>query len=872
MPVDIGPKIGIQGEREFRNQINQTNQALKTLAAEGKAVTSSFDAETTAEQKAAAQKDVLNRKIETQKDKLALLEKGLRESAQMYGEADTRTMKWQQAVHEANAQLNGMEKELQDVDKGVDETADSMDDAGEATKGWADVMKGQLLADAVKTGLKKIVDFAKDAASAMWDASKAGAAYADDILTLATTTGLSTDELQEYKYMADLVDVSLETLTGSLTKLTSNMAKARDGEGEAAAVFQELGVSVIDGSGQLRKAKDVFRDTITALGRVKNETERDTKAMTLFGKSAKELNPMISAGADEMEALAKEAHRTGYVLSGEALTALGKQQDAMERLDRKAEALRNNFAAKMAPGITKAYDKIGEAMDNPRVQRGLDLVAEGLGNIVGKAADLAVKVLPDLMAVFSDDVRLRTFSDEELKLAKRIDDAAEAYQNMIDTYKANADTILGETERTRGLWNELQTLVDENGKVIAGHEDRVDYILHELNDALGVEYERNGEIIEQYHDMQAEIANLIKQREAERLLAAGEEAFTEAYEKRKKALEDAGLEYEKIAEKQQAVIDAEKALEDARARARTMPGYYNQGEAYVDSYAATYQGALTDAQRSLQETMDLYEIAQTTAQRYYETVEKYEKAQSAMLQGNYDLAIRLMADDFGVTLEYYKNKKSLNEQEKTELKEKIRTQELAIAEYKKNLEAGLAGFSETGLKEMQSYVDKARLILDGKAVADQWIDGMVIGLTDKQNRARVAAAAAAVAELVPKEARRTMEIRSPSHLAEWMTTMWDEGLIKGLEGKETELAKAAAGLAGTIATASNPVGIGAYTYGYGNAMTAAGSASTSSYTTNLGGITVQVPGAGAVNEDVLAQRVAVRLTNELQRAQRGGRR
>ncbi|MEE1109163.1 MAG: hypothetical protein UH229_03720, partial [Lachnospiraceae bacterium] len=42
MAVDIGPKIGIEGEREFRQQIAQTNQALKTLAAEGKAVSSAF--------------------------------------------------------------------------------------------------------------------------------------------------------------------------------------------------------------------------------------------------------------------------------------------------------------------------------------------------------------------------------------------------------------------------------------------------------------------------------------------------------------------------------------------------------------------------------------------------------------------------------------------------------------------------------------------------------------------------------------------------------------------------------------------------------------------------------------------------------------
>lgn len=873
MAVDIGPKIGFEGEKKFRDDLQKTIQGLKTLEAEGKAVTSAFNDETDAEKKSAAQKDVLNRQIQTQKDKLILLEKGLREAAQKFGEADTRTMKWQQAVHEGTAQLNNMERQLTGMDPAIDETTDSMEQAGEATRGWADVMKGQLLADFVKNGLKKIADLTKSIGTAMWDASKAGAAYADDILTLATTTGLSTDELQEYKYMADLVDVSLETVTGSLTKLTSSMGKAASGEGDMTDAFRDLGVSVKDSNGKLRKSKDVFRDVIDALGKIDDETERDVKAMQIFGKSAKDLNPMIAAGADEMEALAKEAHRTGYVLSGEALTALGKQQDAMERLDRKAEALRNNFAAKMAPGITKAYDKIGEAMENPRVQRGLDLVAEGLGNIVGKAADLAVKVLPELMAVFSDDVRLRTFTDAQIELARQTDEAAAAYQNMIDTYRENADTILGETGRTKDLWKELQTLVEKDGFVVDANKERVDYILNELNTALGTEYERNGSIIKQYETMGAEIDNLIKKRTAERLLEAGAETYSEAIGAMNEALEKQGRWTEEVNNLTAALGEARKA--QAEFWAANHEAYSEGDEDEVNRIlreSQKYTQAVADAQDALKEAVKEYNTAKDTATGYYKTVNDYEAAQSAVLQENYGQAISLLSGEFSATLDYYKRKKQLSDKEKAEFEEKIKAQEARIAAYKENLKAGLAGFSESGLKEMQSYVDKARLILDGKAVADQWIDGMVVGLTDKKNRARVAAAAAAVAELIPKESRRTMEIRSPSHLAEWMTTMWDEGLIKGLEAKKAEVAAASARVSAGIAALGAPNLNG---YSYGNAMTAVGGVannSTSSYTTNMGGITIPIYTSGHVNEEALADRVTAKLTGVLQRAQRGGRR
>ena len=872
MAVDIGPKIGIQGEREFREQINQTNQALKTLAAEGKAVTSSFNDETDAEKKAAAQKDVLTRQIETQKDKLALLEKGLKESAQMYGEADTRTMKWQQAVHEATTRLNGMEKELDDVDRSVDESTNSMEDAGDAAKGWADVMKGQLLADAVKTGLKSIANLGKKAASAMWDASKAGAAYADEILTSATVTGLSTDELQEFRYMSDLVDVSVETMTGSLTKLTGTMDKARGGNKEATAAFEKLGVKVTDSNGRLRNSNEVFREVIDALGKMEPGTERDAVAMDILGKSAKDLNPLIEAGADTMAELAKEARDTGYVLSGDALTALGEQQDAMDRLNRKTEGLKNTFAQGLAPGITKAYDTIGDAMSNPRVQRATATLGEGIGNIIGKAADLAARVLPDLMAAFSDDIRLREFSDHEIELAENTDKAREAYEKQHEAYANNAEAILEETGRVEGLWKELQTLTDESGNVKEADQERVDFILNELNDALGTEYERNGEIITQYQNMQDEIEGLIEKRTAEQLLNAGADNYATAITERQAALQMAGEWAEIVAEREAAISDElEQQKEALRMAAQFKGEYLTEDELTALALAIMQVNFETrDETRALQEARDEYKKATETAAGYYADVERYEKAQAAAIQGNYQDAIRYMTDEMGVNLEYYAQKDALSEADREKLQTKISETEQAMAEYKRQLEAGSTGFSKEGLKELEGYVKEAKSILDGKTVGRSWLSGIKTGLESGDLKRQIQPAAQGVASSIRNVTNRTLQIKSPSRVATKIGNYWDMGLIKGMEQKETEIAKAATSLADTITTASTPSG--GLSVSYGNGLTAAGTVGgTSSYQTNLGGITIQVSGAGAVNEDILAQRISVRLTAELIRAQRGGR-
>ena len=121
--------------------------------------------------------------------------------------------------------------------------------------------------------------------------------------------------------MSGLVDVDVSTVASSLKKLTKNMDSARGGTGAAADAFATLGVSVTDINGSLRDNEDVFYDTIDALGKMENETERDALAMAIFGKSATDLNPMIEAGSKQLKAFADEAHEMGYVLDGDALKA-----------------------------------------------------------------------------------------------------------------------------------------------------------------------------------------------------------------------------------------------------------------------------------------------------------------------------------------------------------------------------------------------------------------------------------------------------------------------------------------------------------------------------------------------------------------------
>lgn len=153
---------------------------------------------------------------------------------------------------------------------------------------------------------------------------------ADDINTLSKVTGVSVESLQKFKLAEDVIDVSTETMAKALAKLTKSMDGARNGSKDQKAAFEQLGVAITDSTGKLRDNEDVFNDTIAALAKIPNETERDAVAFRLFGKSAQELNPLILGGADALKEIGDKAEQAGLIMGQDALDNINAFNDELD--------------------------------------------------------------------------------------------------------------------------------------------------------------------------------------------------------------------------------------------------------------------------------------------------------------------------------------------------------------------------------------------------------------------------------------------------------------------------------------------------------------------------------------------------------------
>lgn len=299
MATNIGPKIGIDGEAEYRKQINNIIQQAKTLDSEMRAVTSSFTKSTSAEEKSAATSKILAQQIEVQKQRVQELSSMLEKSAQKYGENDTRTLKWKEAVNKATAELNKMENELSDAADSTDDLGDAMDDAGDKALSFGDVLKANVLSQAIVDGVKRLASAVKDMAGEFIDSAASVKAEASQFSqTFGEFGGEASAAIGKVAKSSGILDTRLNTLGAQIYAF----AKSSGGDSaESLALMETALQATADSAAYYDRSLEDTAESLqsflkgnyandAALGLSATETTRNAAAMDLFGKKFNDLS------------------------------------------------------------------------------------------------------------------------------------------------------------------------------------------------------------------------------------------------------------------------------------------------------------------------------------------------------------------------------------------------------------------------------------------------------------------------------------------------------------------------------------------------------------------------------------------------------
>lgn len=260
MADNFGLKIGLEGEKEFKKALTEINQSFKVLGSEMKLVESQFSKNDDSADALAARHKVLTEQVEAQRKKVEMLKQALANAAESFGENDRRTQAWQIQLNNAQAALNGMERELADnesamdaLGKEMDDTADSaddleeeIDDAGDA----ADDSEGKFskLGGTLKTvGVAMGACVAAAAAAAVSLGKAVIEAYGEYEQLVGGVDTLfqeSSGKLQEYAANAyKTAGMSANDYMSTVTSFSASLIQSLGGDTEAAVKYADMAIT-----------------------------------------------------------------------------------------------------------------------------------------------------------------------------------------------------------------------------------------------------------------------------------------------------------------------------------------------------------------------------------------------------------------------------------------------------------------------------------------------------------------------------------------------------------------------------------------------------------------------------------------------------
>ncbi|MDY6068101.1 MAG: phage tail tape measure protein, partial [Opitutales bacterium] len=349
MAVDIGPKIGIDGEAEFRKSLQNINQQLKTLGSEMNAVTSAFGDNADSEDALTAKSSVLTKQIEAQQKKIDELNKGLTASAEKYGENDTRTLKWQQAVNNANAELSSMKNQLGKTTTGIDENKAAIDSNSGSVSSWKDKLSalgsvlgiiGKTVATAVTGATAAVTAFAKTSIDA-------GMSFDTSMSQVAATMGTTVDSISELRDFAMEMGANTAFSAVQAADALNYMALAGyDSEESMSALPTVLNLAAA-GALDLAEASDMVTDVQSALGL---SMEESAELVDKMAKAASSSNTSVG----QLGSAILTVGGTAKNLAGgttELSTALGILADNGIKGAEGGTALRNIILSLSAPKL-----------------------------------------------------------------------------------------------------------------------------------------------------------------------------------------------------------------------------------------------------------------------------------------------------------------------------------------------------------------------------------------------------------------------------------------------------------------------------------------------------------------------------------------
>lgn len=384
----------------------------------------------------------------------------------------------------------------------------------------------------------------------------------------------------------------------------------------------------------------------------------------------------------------------------------------------------------------------------------MGLLVAGIGAVVGGLALYAAATKGATKATDKESESIDKMIEKHDKTKKSVDEMTKSWK---DLKKTRDESVSGTTEQFdyyKKLKDELDDMVDKNGKVKKSQKDRAKFIVTTLNDALGTELKMTGRVIKNYEKEKKSIDKLIEAKKAQAILNANEDSYATAIKGQKGAfqnLEKAQANFEETTSKLEA---AQKKLKGAQSNKKLKEYVDKYGQAGMSKWGQELNAAkeavskLTNEQKKNQKTVNDNEKQWT---EYNTTIENYEGLSSAIISGDakkINSALNKTVNNF--ISAKTGTKKQLEDQVKN-MKKNYEDLKTAVANGTPGVTKKMVGAAKQMVtkseKELEKYEKKTKK--SGQKATDEYKEGLELGKNKAGKKA------SEIGKLVTKKLKET---------------------------------------------------------------------------------------------------------------------
>lgn len=554
--MSIGTKIVLEGEKEYRSAIYNVNKSIGTLKSEMRAATAEFDGNANSVDALRKKNEILAKQQKEQEKAIQLLRGALESATKAYGENSNQALDWQRKLNNAEAQLSKLNKEIGSNDKylkeakaSTDKTAKSIDEFGKEvkeasddTKIFGDVLKANLLSDALYDGVRKL-------GSLMVDMIKDSKDLASDLLEVQNvvdvTFGDDADNIDKWAETIGeafgLSELKGKQFVGTIGAMLKSMQVTDEQALEMSKTLSQL-------AGDMASFYNI--DVDSAFAKIRSGISGETEPLKQLGVNlnvanleAYALAQGIEKAYSEMSQAEQVILRTNYLLKvtadaqGDFTRNLDSQanQERITQLQR--EELLKRFGEAVLPAVTRATMKFNEA-------------TKDMGGDLAKVAGVLADDVVDVLVWIIDNADTVIAGLKGIAAAVIAKKAADGALFLVNAYKTLTTTTQAATVAQEGFNTASKAnIYVAIASAVIGISTALFSFVKNANDASDEMYRLNSEsikLIENSKKLNEEIESSKKKRLEERdaIIAQGEgakqlaESLYELADKEKKTSEE----------------------------------------------------------------------------------------------------------------------------------------------------------------------------------------------------------------------------------------------------------------------------------------------------------------------------------------------